>query len=78
MTPARVGMFLPLDLPAAEQRSVLARAADEGVDHICVGDHVSFFVGAGSDGLITATALLGLQQECRCTSVCICFRCATP
>jgi alkanesulfonate monooxygenase SsuD/methylene tetrahydromethanopterin reductase-like flavin-dependent oxidoreductase (luciferase family) len=36
---------------------------DVGVDHVCVGDHVSFFVGAGSDGLITATSLLALQAE---------------
>ncbi len=28
------------------------------VDHLCVGDHVSFFVGAGDDGLIAATAAL--------------------
>jgi alkanesulfonate monooxygenase SsuD/methylene tetrahydromethanopterin reductase-like flavin-dependent oxidoreductase (luciferase family) len=56
-------MFLPPGVPAAEQGRVLARAADEDVDHICVGDHVSFFVGAGSDGLITATALLSLQRD---------------
>jgi hypothetical protein len=42
---------------------MLARAIDVGVDHVCVGDHVSFFVGAGSDGLITATSLLSLQGE---------------
>jgi alkanesulfonate monooxygenase SsuD/methylene tetrahydromethanopterin reductase-like flavin-dependent oxidoreductase (luciferase family) len=42
---------------------MLARAIDVGVDHVCVGDHVSFFVGAGSDGLITATWLLSLQAE---------------
>jgi alkanesulfonate monooxygenase SsuD/methylene tetrahydromethanopterin reductase-like flavin-dependent oxidoreductase (luciferase family) len=41
----------------------LARAAEAGVDHLCVGDHVSFFVGAGSDGLITATSLLAGQAE---------------
>jgi alkanesulfonate monooxygenase SsuD/methylene tetrahydromethanopterin reductase-like flavin-dependent oxidoreductase (luciferase family) len=41
----------------------LARVAGEGVDHLCVGDHVSFFVGAGSDGLITATSLLTLQAK---------------
>ncbi|MGZ6670889.1 MAG: LLM class flavin-dependent oxidoreductase [Solirubrobacteraceae bacterium] len=63
MSPVRVGTFLPLGQPAAEHAAALARAADEGVDHVCVGDHVSFFVGAGSDGLITATALLSLQQE---------------
>jgi alkanesulfonate monooxygenase SsuD/methylene tetrahydromethanopterin reductase-like flavin-dependent oxidoreductase (luciferase family) len=63
MSPVRVGTFLPFGAPAAEHRKALARAADEGVDHVCVGDHVSFFVGAGSDGLITATALLSLQPD---------------
>ena len=47
----------------AERRAALARAAGEGIDHIAVGDHVSFFVGAGSDGLINATALLSMQTE---------------
>jgi len=63
MTPVRVGLFPPVGpaaggLPLPE---MLARAAAEGVDHLCVGDHVSFFVGAGSDGLITATRLLAAQ-----------------
>jgi alkanesulfonate monooxygenase SsuD/methylene tetrahydromethanopterin reductase-like flavin-dependent oxidoreductase (luciferase family) len=40
---------------------VLARAVDSQVDHLCVGDHVSFFVGAGSDGLTAATWLLAGQ-----------------
>jgi alkanesulfonate monooxygenase SsuD/methylene tetrahydromethanopterin reductase-like flavin-dependent oxidoreductase (luciferase family) len=31
--------------------------------HRRVGDHVSFFVGAGSDGLTTATALLTAQDD---------------
>src|SRR3954447_2941817 len=63
-TSVRVGLFLP---PVAELTGgpelhrMLARAAAEGVDHICVGDHVSFFVGAGSDGLISATAILAAQ-----------------
>jgi len=43
-------------------RATLARVADAGVDHLCVGDHVSFFVGAGSDGLISATSLLAVQS----------------
>jgi alkanesulfonate monooxygenase SsuD/methylene tetrahydromethanopterin reductase-like flavin-dependent oxidoreductase (luciferase family) len=42
---------------------MLARIAEEGVDHVCVGDHVSFFVGAGSDGLITAMSMLAAQAE---------------
>jgi alkanesulfonate monooxygenase SsuD/methylene tetrahydromethanopterin reductase-like flavin-dependent oxidoreductase (luciferase family) len=44
---------------------MLARVAEAGVDHLCVGDHVSFFVGAGSDGLITAASLLAAQAELR-------------
>ena len=51
----RVGLFPPH--PPTAIRSGCARrslaVADAGVDHLCVGDHVSFFVGAGSDGLIT-------------------------
>jgi alkanesulfonate monooxygenase SsuD/methylene tetrahydromethanopterin reductase-like flavin-dependent oxidoreductase (luciferase family) len=39
------------------------RAAEAGVDHLCVGDHVSFFTGAGSDGLITASAMLATQDR---------------
>lgn len=63
MPSVRVGLFTPVDQltsgPALDL--VLARAADEGVDHICVGDHVSFLVGAGSDGLISATSILAAQ-----------------
>lgn len=40
----------------------MARMADEGIDHVCTGDHVSFFVGAGTDGLITATSMLSVQS----------------
>ena len=43
-------------------RATLAQVADAGIDHLCVGDHVSFFVGAGSDGLIGATSLLAAQD----------------
>jgi alkanesulfonate monooxygenase SsuD/methylene tetrahydromethanopterin reductase-like flavin-dependent oxidoreductase (luciferase family) len=42
---------------------MLARVAEQGADHVCVGDHVSFFVGAGSDGLITAVSMLAVQPE---------------
>jgi alkanesulfonate monooxygenase SsuD/methylene tetrahydromethanopterin reductase-like flavin-dependent oxidoreductase (luciferase family) len=66
MPSVRVGLFPPvgqLELDAGRLQSSLARAAAEGVDHVCVGDHVSFFVGAGSDGLTMATALLSAQAE---------------
>jgi alkanesulfonate monooxygenase SsuD/methylene tetrahydromethanopterin reductase-like flavin-dependent oxidoreductase (luciferase family) len=46
-----------------ELSAVLDRAADEQIDHLCVGDHVSFYVGAGSDGLIAATSLLVAQTD---------------
>src|SRR5689334_11016043 len=63
----RVGLF-PAALQASEVdperlRATLAQIAEAGVDHLCVGDHVSFYVGAGSDGLITATELLALQAQ---------------
>jgi alkanesulfonate monooxygenase SsuD/methylene tetrahydromethanopterin reductase-like flavin-dependent oxidoreductase (luciferase family) len=65
MTSARVGLFPPVEQSgdAARLQTTLASAAEAGVDHLCVGDHVSFFVGAGSDGLITATSLLARQPE---------------
>jgi alkanesulfonate monooxygenase SsuD/methylene tetrahydromethanopterin reductase-like flavin-dependent oxidoreductase (luciferase family) len=65
MASVRVGLFPPVgQLTAGPQlHAMLDRAVGEGVDHLCVGDHVSFFVGAGSDGLITATSLLAGQGE---------------
>jgi alkanesulfonate monooxygenase SsuD/methylene tetrahydromethanopterin reductase-like flavin-dependent oxidoreductase (luciferase family) len=65
MARVRVGLFPPVgQLTGGPQLpAMLARAAGAGVDHLCVGDHVSFLVGAGSDGLITATSLLAAQGE---------------
>jgi alkanesulfonate monooxygenase SsuD/methylene tetrahydromethanopterin reductase-like flavin-dependent oxidoreductase (luciferase family) len=65
MASVRVGLFPPFDQTSGDSKplpATLARAAEAGVDHLCVGDHVSFFVGAGSDGLITATSLLAAQD----------------
>jgi len=66
MASVRVGLFPPvgqLNLGPDQLQATLGRIAEEGVDHACVGDHVSFFVGAGSDGLITATSMLAAQRE---------------
>ena len=57
-------MFPPLDLleqdlPTA--LSFLSGVTVEGLDHICCGDHVSFFGGTGFDGLVQASALTMLQ-----------------
>jgi alkanesulfonate monooxygenase SsuD/methylene tetrahydromethanopterin reductase-like flavin-dependent oxidoreductase (luciferase family) len=57
-------MFPPLGL--LEQgpetaRAFLAQAVQEGIDHVCCGDHVSFFGGLGFDGLVQATTLAMLH-----------------
>lgn len=47
-----------------EDRLRAASLAEEaGLDHLAVGDHVSFFVGAGWDGLIGSTALLSRSRH---------------
>ena len=69
MAGIRVGIFAPVGpfASASEQHKVtLARIADTGVDHVCVGDHVSFFIGAGADALINATSLLTHYAELPC------------
>jgi alkanesulfonate monooxygenase SsuD/methylene tetrahydromethanopterin reductase-like flavin-dependent oxidoreductase (luciferase family) len=66
--PPRVGMFPPLDLldwDPATARAFLARIEEAGIDHVCCGDHVSFFVGLGFDGLLQATALALLHPTLR-------------
>jgi alkanesulfonate monooxygenase SsuD/methylene tetrahydromethanopterin reductase-like flavin-dependent oxidoreductase (luciferase family) len=65
----RVGLFAdalePTDGDPERLRATLAQVADASLDHLCVGDHVSFFVGAGSDALISATSLLAVQAALR-------------
>ena len=66
MADVRVGMFALGGQTAGgvvQRRDALARVVDARIDHVCVGDHVSFFVGAGSDGLIAAASLLSLDAE---------------
>ena len=60
MPPIRLGAFPPLQGPTPAPETVLTfvrTAAAAGLDHVCTADHVSFFVGAGTDGLLSATAL---------------------
>ena len=79
-TSPRVGMFPPpdlLDWDPATARAFLDQVAAAGIDHVCCGDHVSFFAGLGFDGLLQATALAMLHPSLpiymrRCT----CCRCA--
>jgi alkanesulfonate monooxygenase SsuD/methylene tetrahydromethanopterin reductase-like flavin-dependent oxidoreductase (luciferase family) len=46
---------------AAEWRRLIARAEAAGLDHIAVGDHISFRTGAGADGLLAASTVLGVS-----------------
>jgi hypothetical protein len=60
---ARIGMFPPfglLEQGPETARAFLARAGQEGIDHVCCGDHVSF-AGTGFDGLVQASALAMLH-----------------
>jgi alkanesulfonate monooxygenase SsuD/methylene tetrahydromethanopterin reductase-like flavin-dependent oxidoreductase (luciferase family) len=59
VTAPAVGVFPPLDVMSKgpdELRSFLGRVEDAGLDHVCCGDHVSFFIGIGTDGLLSASA----------------------
>jgi alkanesulfonate monooxygenase SsuD/methylene tetrahydromethanopterin reductase-like flavin-dependent oxidoreductase (luciferase family) len=59
--PIRVGIVLrEQDLSDWSGRlpALAARAVSAGIDHLTVGDHVSFADGHGADGLIQAAALL--------------------
>jgi alkanesulfonate monooxygenase SsuD/methylene tetrahydromethanopterin reductase-like flavin-dependent oxidoreductase (luciferase family) len=69
MAAVRVGIFAPVRPfagDAGQRSTTLARIADAGIDHVCVRDHVSFFVGAGADALINATSLLTHYSELPC------------
>jgi alkanesulfonate monooxygenase SsuD/methylene tetrahydromethanopterin reductase-like flavin-dependent oxidoreductase (luciferase family) len=61
LTPLRIGTLgtpRMLRSPVDARRELLARAADAGLDHVFVADHVSFFDGRGMDGLVNAATLL--------------------
>jgi alkanesulfonate monooxygenase SsuD/methylene tetrahydromethanopterin reductase-like flavin-dependent oxidoreductase (luciferase family) len=61
----RVGAFLPEFAPGslAERRATVAAFEAAGVDHLAVGDHVSFVNGSGFDGLLHAAHLLALSDR---------------
>lgn len=64
--PIRVGVVLrEQDLTAWSGRlpELTERAVAAGIDHLTVGDHVSFADGHGADGLIQAAALLSAHPD---------------
>lgn len=60
-----LGLSPPIPPGAAihDAARVISQVADAGVDHLVVGDHVTFFGGFGVDGLLQATALLMLHPR---------------
>jgi alkanesulfonate monooxygenase SsuD/methylene tetrahydromethanopterin reductase-like flavin-dependent oxidoreductase (luciferase family) len=61
-----VGVSVPWGLwglAPGEQRALMGRIADAGVDHVFTADHVSFRDGSGMDGLITLAGLSGLEPR---------------
>jgi alkanesulfonate monooxygenase SsuD/methylene tetrahydromethanopterin reductase-like flavin-dependent oxidoreductase (luciferase family) len=48
---------------AAEWRRLIARVEAAGLDHLAVGDHISFRSGAGADGLLAASTVLGVSER---------------
>jgi alkanesulfonate monooxygenase SsuD/methylene tetrahydromethanopterin reductase-like flavin-dependent oxidoreductase (luciferase family) len=45
------------------RRRLLDRVAEAGLDHVTMGDHVSFHGGTGFDGMITASTLLASHDR---------------
>src|ERR1700761_3549488 len=45
------------------RRQLLRRVSDAGLDHVTMGDHVSFHGGAGFDGMVTASTLLASHES---------------
>lgn len=50
-------------LEAPARRRFIEQAEAAGLDHVGVGDHVSFYVGAGIDGLLGAAGVLAVTER---------------
>src|ERR1700733_10515732 len=66
MTTIRVGISDQDGLTPPDpllRRELLGRIAAAGLDHVTVGDHISFHGGTGFDGMITASMLLASHDR---------------
>jgi alkanesulfonate monooxygenase SsuD/methylene tetrahydromethanopterin reductase-like flavin-dependent oxidoreductase (luciferase family) len=57
--------YLPIRLTSSDSTTrgaLVERAERAGLDHVAVGDHVSFFVGAGFDALLGAGSVLASSR----------------
>lgn len=58
-----VGISAPMSGDAVEFSAGVRLRADAGLDHLMIGDHVSFFVGFGMDGLLRAGAAHAIAPQ---------------
>ncbi len=68
MNSPRVGPLASAEMltgPMERRRALLGRVEAAELDHVFVADHVSFFVGAGMDGLIQAATAAALAPSLR-------------
>src|SRR5581483_472732 len=63
--PVEIGIVLREDDLRHDLAALTSRIAAAGIDHVTVGDHVSFAGGHGVDGLIQAAALLATHPRLR-------------
>jgi alkanesulfonate monooxygenase SsuD/methylene tetrahydromethanopterin reductase-like flavin-dependent oxidoreductase (luciferase family) len=64
--PVRIGTSLPAPAaadPLGSWTVALRARADAGLDHVMVGDHISFHVGFGMDGLALAAMVLAAEPR---------------
>jgi alkanesulfonate monooxygenase SsuD/methylene tetrahydromethanopterin reductase-like flavin-dependent oxidoreductase (luciferase family) len=65
-TDVRVGVRIPRDVLVGDVgriRALLERVAENQIDHVCVGDHVSFNGGQGFDGIVQAAVLAAAHPD---------------
>jgi alkanesulfonate monooxygenase SsuD/methylene tetrahydromethanopterin reductase-like flavin-dependent oxidoreductase (luciferase family) len=65
MSGPRIGCILDRLTGAntAQWRQLITRAEAAQLDHVAVGDHVSFRTGAGTDGLLAASTVLAVSER---------------
>ena len=63
----KVGISFPheelMGVSSAQRRHRLRHATEVGLDHVTVGDHISFHGGTGFDGLVSATSVLATEDH---------------
>lgn len=68
MADVEVGVALNEDLlvgDGTQRRELLDRVAAAGLEHVTVGDHLSFHGGNGFDGMVAATSVLAAHDSLR-------------